>query len=99
MGTDARVNYVFGPEGEKLTLADLPAPGTKRWVPRKKAQVVAAVHGGLLSLRQACEWYALTTEEFLVWEDALDHFGLAGLRATYAQEYRHLVQNRHRDDQ
>jgi uncharacterized protein DUF1153 len=40
-----------------LTIADLPSPGTKRWVPMRKAVVVAAVRGGLLSLEEACSRY------------------------------------------
>jgi len=67
---------------------DLPEPRTKRWVPRRKAQVVAAVQGGVLTLDEACLRYALTVEEFLSWQRAIDKFGLAGLRATHAQEYR-----------
>jgi hypothetical protein len=67
---------------------ELPDPGTKRWVPRRKAQVVAAVRGGALSLDEACVRYALTAEEFLTWQRAIDRYGLAGLRATHAQEYR-----------
>jgi hypothetical protein len=68
--------------------ADLPPTGTTRWVPRRKAQVVAAVRGGVLSLDEARERYALTVEEYLSWQRAIDKFGLAGLRATHAQEYR-----------
>ena len=49
-----RVKYVIGPDGSPLTISDLPAPGTKRWVIRRKAEVVAAVRGGLLSLEEAC---------------------------------------------
>ena len=45
-----RVKYVIGPDGSPLTIADLPSPKTKRWVIRRKAEVVAAVRGGLLSL-------------------------------------------------
>src|SRR5579864_5869717 len=60
-----RVKYVIGPDGSPLTIADLPAPGTKRWVIRRKAEVVAAVRGGLLSLEEACSRYTLTVEEFL----------------------------------
>lgn len=67
---------------------DLPEPRTKRWVPRRKAQVVAAVQGGALSLDEACHRYALTVEEFLTWQRAIDKHGLAGLRATHAQDYR-----------
>jgi hypothetical protein len=83
-----RVSYVIGPDGSPLTLADLPPPGTKRWVIRRKAEVVAAVRGGLLSLDDACRRYTLTVEEFLAWQRAIDRFGLAGLRATRVQQYR-----------
>ena len=84
-----RVSYVIGPDGSPLTMADLPAPGTKRWVIRRKAEVVAAVRGGLLSLDEACRRYTLTVEEFLAWQRAIDRFGHAGLRATRVQQYRH----------
>ena len=45
--------YVIGPDGSPLTLVDLPAPNEHRWVIRRKAEVVAAVRGGLLSLEEA----------------------------------------------
>jgi len=67
---------------------ELPESRTQRWVPRRKAQVVAAVQGGALSLDEACSRYALTVEEFLSWQRAIDKHGLAGLRATHAQDYR-----------
>ena len=63
-----RVNYVVGPDGSPLTLADLPPENTKRWVIRRKAEVVAAVRGGLISIEDACERYRLTMEEFLSWQ-------------------------------
>ena len=47
---DIRPDQVIGPLGEPLSLADLPPPSTKRWVVRRKAEVVAAVNGGLLSV-------------------------------------------------
>jgi hypothetical protein len=47
------VEYVIGIGGRRLTLANLPLPDTKRWVIRRKAEVVAAVGGGLLSLEEA----------------------------------------------
>ena len=79
---------VIGPDGRPLTLADLPPPNTKRWVIRRKAEVVAAVRGGLISLEEACDRYKLTVEEFLAWERAIDKHGLPGLRATRVQQYR-----------
>ena len=69
-------------------MADLPNPDTKRWVIRRKAEVVAAVRGGLLSLEEACKRYTLTVEEFLSWQQSIDKHGLAGLRATRIQQYR-----------
>src|SRR5437867_13265795 len=83
-----RAKYVIGPDGSPLTIADLPAPGTKRWVIRRKAEVVAAVRGGLLSLEEACARYTLTVEEFLSWQYSIDQHGLAGLRTTRIQQYR-----------
>lgn len=83
-----RVNYVIGPDGSPLTIADLPPPDTKRWVIRRKAEVVAAVRGGLLTLEEACTRYTLTVEEFLAWQRAIDKHGLPGLRATRIQQYR-----------
>jgi len=84
-----RINYLKGPDGSPLTIADLPPPGSKQhWTIRRKALVVAAVRGGLLSLGDACNRYTLTIDEFLSWQTAIDQHGLAGLRATYAQEYR-----------
>ncbi len=82
------VKSVTGPDGSPLTLADLPSPVTKRWVIRCKAEVVAAVRGGLLSLEEACGRYTLTAEEFLAWQSSIDRHGLAGLRATRIQLYR-----------
>ncbi len=84
----ARASYVIGPDGSPLTIADLPNPNTKRWVIRRKAEVVAAVRGGLLSLEDACKRYTLTVEEFLGWQESIDKHGLQGLRATRVQQYR-----------
>jgi hypothetical protein len=83
-----RARYVIGPDGRALTLADLPPRDTKRWVIRRKAELVAAVRGGLLTLEEACERYTLTVDEFLSWQRTLDRHGLPGLRATRVQDYR-----------
>ena len=85
---NSRARYVIGPDGRALTVADLPPRDTKRWVTRRKAELVVAVRGGLLSLEEACERYALTIDEFLSWQTTLDRHGLPGLRATCVQDYR-----------
>lgn len=89
---------VMGPNGKWLSLADLPAPDTKRWVPRRKAEVVAAVRGGILSLDDACERYALTVEEFLSWQRNVERCGLQGLRATRQQDGHHNGDRRGHQD-
>jgi len=83
-----RTKYVIGPDGSPLTDPDLPPTTTKRWVIRRKAEVVAAVRGGLLSLDEACSRYTLTVDEFLSWQLSIDQYGLAGLRTTRIQQYR-----------
>jgi hypothetical protein len=83
-----RANVVVGPDGRPLTIDDLPPSHTKRWVVRRKAEVVAAVRCGLISLEEACARYTLSVEEFLSWQRLIDRHGLAGLRTTRFQEYR-----------
>jgi Protein of unknown function (DUF1153) len=80
--------FVIGPYGHRLSAADLPQPGTRRWVIRRKAEIVAAVQGGLISLEDACSRYALTVEEFLVWQHSVDNHGLNGLRMMRDKHYR-----------
>ena len=87
-----RPAMVIGPLGEPLTLADLPSPDTKRWVVRRKAEVVAAVSGGLLTIDEVLARYNLTLEEFASWQRAVDRSGMKGLRVTRLQDYRKLYE-------
>jgi len=91
-----RPAQVVGPLGEPLTLDSLPAAGTTRWVVRRKAEVVAAVNGGLLSVDEACERYSLTLEEFAGWQRAVDRAGMPGLRVTRIQHYKTLYERQQR---
>src|ERR1700720_881295 len=68
--------------------AVLPPPTIKRWLPEMKAKVVFAVRDGFLSLDEARERYALSLEEFLLWQRGLDLFGVSGLRMNKQQELR-----------
>jgi len=83
---------VIGPLGEPLTLETLPPPGTTRWVVRRKAEVVAAVNGGLLTFDEVCERYDLTLEEFASWKRAVERSGMPGLRVTRIQHYKSLYE-------
>jgi hypothetical protein len=78
------------PAGRKISVRidDLPPPGATRWVIRRKAQVVAAVQAGVISLEEVCERYTLSIEEFQSWQKSLEGHGLYGLRTTRLQIYR-----------
>lgn len=85
--------YVTGPDGAPISLADLPPPDTRRWVVHRKALVVCAVRGGLLTVEEACERYRLSLDEFMSWQRMSKSHGLPGLRATKIQDYRKLAAN------
>jgi two-component system cell cycle response regulator CtrA len=80
-----KVDCVMGPRGP-LTTADLPSPDIKRWTVRRKAELVAAVRGGLMSLDEACRRYALNEREFLSWQHCVDCYGAKGLKTTQIAE-------------
>ena len=75
--------------------ADLPPPDTRRWVPRRKAEVVAAVECGVLSADDACVRYDLTEEEFASWKRLVRRHGQKGLRVTKLQKYQQRPLRRH----
>ena len=87
-----RPHKVIGPLGEPLTLDSLPPAETTRLVVRRKAEVVAAVNGGLLSVDEVCARYNLTVEEFAGWQRAIDRSGMPGLRVTRIQHYKSLYE-------
>jgi transposase-like protein len=67
---------------------DVPSPHTKRWVARRKAEIVNAVRNGKMNIEDACRYYMLSTEAFAAWERAIEAHGVAGLRVTRLQVYR-----------
>jgi len=82
--TTGRVDQILNLEGGVLTAADLPPKNLKRWIARRKAQVIAAVETGLLSEADACARYNISREEFAGWLEAFDREGVPGLRARAA---------------
>lgn len=93
VGRDGRNQdaFVIGPSGEKLTRADLPPPDLRRWVSRRKAEVVLAVQGGLITIDEACMRYRLSMEEFLSWEHAMIVSGVNGLKVGNSHPYPHHI--------
>ncbi|MEI4505266.1 DUF1153 domain-containing protein [Sphingopyxis sp. CCNWLW253] len=85
---DTKPTSVIGPFG-RLTIGDLPASSTTYWVSRRKAEVLAAIDGGLLTVDEACERYRLSLEEIIAWRRSMADAGVAGLRITKDHRYRH----------
>lgn len=81
-------NPALCPNGQPLSLADLPSTDSTRWVWRRKAMLVAAVDGGLLSLEEACERYRLTVEEFTTWRVDYADRGHEALKIRRLQQQR-----------
>lgn len=71
-----------------IQLEDLPPPGVGRWVIRRKAQLVAAVEAGVITLSDALDRYSVSAEEFESWQRSLRRHGIYGLRTTRSQIYR-----------
>ena len=82
------VRWALGPLGERLTLDRLPPAGTRRWVIRRKAEVVYAVKGDLLTREEAVRRYDISDDEFEAWRHSVERHGLRGLRITRFQQYR-----------
>ncbi|WP_306455591.1 DUF1153 domain-containing protein [Sphingopyxis sp. JAI108] len=61
-GVRMRYEALIGPYG-RLTTGDLPSSPTTYWVSRRKAEVLAAIDGGLLTVDEACKRYRLSLEE------------------------------------
>lgn len=86
--TNARPTRIIGPLGEVLTRETLPPPTTTRWVARRKAEIVAAVDGGLLTIDEVLTRYRISLEEFVGWRRAMDRAGVPGLRVAWTQRDR-----------
>lgn len=65
-----------------------PPPGVVRWVPKRKAAVVAAILSGRMTIEEACDRYGLSAEEILSWRNHIERFGVKSLRTTSLQSYR-----------
>ena len=80
-GNIGQVERISSVDGGAVTVADLPPKNLKRWIARRKAEILAAVEGGLLSESEACAHYNISREEFAGWLKYYEQEGLPGLRA------------------
>ena len=83
-----KAKFVVRSDRTVFSLVDLPASDTKALDHAPQTDVVDAVHGGLLTKEEACWRYALTMDEYLSWQIAVERFGRAGLNARRAQNDR-----------
>lgn len=86
--SNSRAARIIAPFQGILSRESLPPPNTTRWVASRKAQVVAAVEGGLLTLEEVMARYNLSLEEFYSWQRAMDRAGVSGLRVAWSQQDR-----------
>ena len=76
--------------GKTMSRSELPDPRTRRWVASRKAVVVQAVQSGLISEEEACDMYALSSEELEGWCHAVSIHGERALKTTSLQRYRQI---------
>lgn len=96
--TNSRPLRIVGPCREVLTRDNLPPPDTTRWVASRKAQVVAAVDSGLMTIDEVLERYNLSHEEFYSWQHGLHAAGLAGLSISWTQHERAAMRRRQSEE-
>jgi hypothetical protein len=84
------LKFVRRPDGTLLTPGSLPPTELQRWVKRRKADIVMAVRGGILSMEAACSRSHLSREEYLAWQKAFDRFGIKGLSGKGEHELQKL---------
>jgi len=82
---------VVDPYGEQITADTLPPADIVRWVPKRKAQVICAIRGGLITREEACDRYGISSAELFSWEHLLEEHGLRALRITRTQQYRQAM--------
>ncbi len=93
--SNSRPARIVGPMREILTRDTLPPANTSRWVASRKAQVVAAVESGLMTIDEVMRRYRLSLEEFYSWQRAMDRAGVPGLRVAWSQEDRAARRRNH----
>ena len=66
----------------------LPDVTTGRWTAQRKAQLIAGIREGVITLARACERYGVSAAEVGEWMRLDQRHGTAGLRVCRLQHYR-----------
>ena len=75
------LDTIPGPDGRPLAVWDLPSHN-QRWTPLRKAKIIVAIRGGLISADEVCQRYKVALEELEIWQREFDRNGIKGLRVT-----------------
>ena len=76
------------PDGFRLQILRTHPSARASELIRRKAEVVAPLEAGLLTIDEECERNSLTMEELALWQSSGDRLGMQGLRVTRIQHYR-----------
>jgi DNA-binding response OmpR family regulator len=72
---------VKAPNGDVITPVNLPNQKA-RWVIGRKATLVAAIRGGIISTEEASARYGISSSELDSWKQSFDQDGMVGLKVT-----------------
>jgi transposase-like protein len=72
-----------GPEFKTMSFLDLPCPKTVRWTSKRKAFVVCAIAGGIITIAEAAKRYGMEPEEIIEWMARYRTDGVLGLQEGY----------------
>lgn len=75
-----KVIAVYGPDGEIITMSNLPKGLHSVWRWKNKAMILAAVHGGLVTMEEVARCYGFTKKELMEWAARVRTQGFSGLR-------------------
>jgi hypothetical protein len=82
---------VRGPDGAILSESDLPPAGAVlRWTFIRKARVIYAIRGGMISMETARARWNLGADELVEWLRDFDTHGFRGLKVTKLPERRYV---------
>jgi transposase-like protein len=66
-----------------MELKDLPSPETRRWTPRRKAQIVLAVQDRVITREGVKRIYNMSDQELISWEKRFRMGDTKALRVYY----------------
>lgn len=76
-------------DGAPLNVADdLPNANDCRWTPRRKANLLLAIDGGVVGIELALTRYALSRDELAAWRRDIGRHGYNALKTTKLKKYR-----------